>query len=167
MDNEFLINCSNNNEILNDILKKLENFINNANDKNSIDLNISQIKDIIEKLSEVIKDNNKNYDKINKYIKNLTKDINNQFKDLKQKNSKHISSETTSQTFEDGLYIGEIKNKLRDGKGVLHGNDGNKYEGEWKNDKKEGKGTIITIDGEKYEGDWKNNKKEGRGAATE
>ena len=64
-------------------------------------------------------------------------------------------------------YIGELKNGIKDGKGILFFNKNNKkerkYEGDFKNDKKEGKGIYYWNDGHKYEGDWKNNKRGGKG----
>ena len=60
-------------------------------------------------------------------------------------------------------YEGDFKNDKPDGKGILFWVDGSRYEGEWKNDKKEGKGKIIYSNGAWYEGDWKNGKREGQG----
>ena len=60
-------------------------------------------------------------------------------------------------------YEGDFKNNLRDGKGKIYWNDGERYEGDWKNDKWEGKGIYYWNDGRKYDGDWNNNKKEGKG----
>ena len=62
-----------------------------------------------------------------------------------------------------GKYIGEFKNDLRDGKGIVYYNSGSRYEGDWKNNKMEGKGIYYYNDGNRYEGDWKNDKKEGKG----
>jgi len=60
-------------------------------------------------------------------------------------------------------YIGEIKNNLKDGKGVLIFNNDSIYEGDFKDNKREGKGILYYNDGDRYEGDWKNNIKEGKG----
>ena len=65
-------------------------------------------------------------------------------------------------------YIGEIKNKLMEGKGILYYNKDNinnykRYEGEFKNGKKEGKGIIYYKNGDKYVGDWKDDLREGKG----
>ena len=51
---------------------------------------------------------------------------------------------------------------MKEGKGVLIYNNGDKYEGEWKKDKKEGEGVFIDRNG-KYEGEYKNDMKEGKG----
>ena len=66
------------------------------------------------------------------------------------------------------IYIGEIKNKLMEGKGILYYNKDNinnykRYEGEFKNGKKEGKGIIYYKNGDKYIGDWKDDLREGKG----
>ena len=63
----------------------------------------------------------------------------------------------------NGTYVGEFKNGLREGKGVIYGDNGDRYEGEYKNDLKEGKGIYYFSDGAKYEGDFKNDKPNGKG----
>ena len=88
-----------------------------------------------------------------------------------------------------GIYEGEIKNGIYEGKdrfyhilGIFY--DGEfkngkmwgqrycknsnmtgkwEYEGEWENDKRSGKGNWKTFDGETYFGTWKDDKKEGKG----
>ena len=66
--------------------------------------------------------------------------------------------------FNDGdIYLGEIKNNLREGYGINYYNDGDKYEGEWKNNNREGYGIYYYNNGTKYEGEWKNNNMEGYG----
>ena len=61
----------------------------------------------------------------------------------------------------DGIYIGEMvhfremfryDSPIKEGKGILFYNNGNKYEGDFKNDKKEGKGIMYFNNGNKYEG---------------
>ena len=102
-------------------------------------------------------------------------------------NIAHIKNQET--TFFDGKYIGQIVNGLRQGKGTMYYNNGDKYEGEWKDDKKykgihyfneepfkgdkydgffindkfEGEGIYYWNDGDKYEGNWKNGKRDGKG----
>ena len=65
-------------------------------------------------------------------------------------------------------YIGEMKNGLKDGKGILYYDKDDekkrkKYKGDFKNDKIEGKGIFYWNDGNRYEGDFKNGKREGNG----
>ena len=60
-------------------------------------------------------------------------------------------------------YEGEFKNDKKDGKGIMYWNNGDRYEGEYKNDKIEGKGIMHYNDGNRYEGEFKNDKKEGKG----
>lgn len=59
-------------------------------------------------------------------------------------------------------YSGEMKNNLRDGKGILTRANGDTFEGLWANDLKHGKG-ILTLTSRKYvqEGEWKNNRPDG------
>ena len=66
-------------------------------------------------------------------------------------------------TYEYGKYIGEFKNDLREGKGIIYYNDGDRYEGEFKNDLRDGKGNYYFNDGSRYEGDWKIDLREGKG----
>ena len=53
------------------------------------------------------------------------------------------------------IYVGEVKDGERHGRGTLTLPDGEKYEGEFKGGKKDGRGTLTYPDGEKYEGEWK------------
>ncbi len=53
------------------------------------------------------------------------------------------------------IYVGEVKDGERHGRGTLTLPDGEKYEGEFKDGKKDGRGTLTYPDGEKYEGEWK------------
>ena len=64
---------------------------------------------------------------------------------------------------DNGRYEGEVKNGLREGKGIYYHNNGDRYEGDWRNGKQEGKGIYYYNSGSRYEGDWRNGKKEGKG----
>jgi len=64
---------------------------------------------------------------------------------------------------DNGRYEGEVKNGLREGKGIYYHNNGGRYEGDWKNDKREGKGIEYYNNGDRYEGDFKNDNIEGKG----
>ena len=60
-------------------------------------------------------------------------------------------------------YIGENKNKIKEGYGIMYYSNGNRYEGEWKNDKKDGYGIYYLSNGNKYEGEFKSDKLDGNG----
>ena len=78
--------------------------------------------------------------------------------------------------------MGEVKNGIPNGIGILtysfgekyegnwgwfkNPNDGRKYMGEHKGGKRDGQGTMTTLDGTKYVGGWKNSKKNGQGTYT-
>ena len=84
MDNNFILNnkiYSNNNNILFEILNKLENIIKDINN----DIIINRIKDIIIIIiiNKLINDNKKNIELIRKDIQDLHNYINNNFKELK------------------------------------------------------------------------------------
>ena len=69
--------------------------------------------------------------------------------------------------YPDGsVYVGEVKDGKRHGRGTFTNPDGRKYEGEWKDGEYHGRGTMTLPDGEKYEGEWKDGKRNGRGTET-
>ena len=53
------------------------------------------------------------------------------------------------------IYVGEVKDGERHGKGTLTLPDGEKYEGEFKDGKYNGTGILTLADGEKYEGEFR------------
>ena len=57
------------------------------------------------------------------------------------------------------IYVGEYKNNLKDGEGVMNYNNGDFYIGKYKNDKREGKGSFFYKEKkDKFEGEWQNDK---------
>ena len=60
-------------------------------------------------------------------------------------------------------YIGEWKDNLITGKGILYYKDRSKYQGDFFENKIKGYGKIIWEDGEYYIGEWKNGLKHGKG----
>ena len=67
--------------------------------------------------------------------------------------------------FHDGrYYIGQFKDNLRNGKGILYNKNGNiLYEGEYVNGNREGKGKLIFEDDAYYIGQFKDNLQNGKG----
>ena len=65
--------------------------------------------------------------------------------------------------YEDGTYIGEFNQDLKEGRGRFEYKNGDIYTGEWKNDQMEGKGVYTFNNGNIYEGEFKNNKQNGKG----
>ena len=134
--------------IYNDILNNYENknrnyeLIKSINEINNINI----IKDI----KEINNDENIN-DKCCNILNIYNKMINNKINEKKEK------------IYKNGKYIGSLKNGLREGKGIMYYNNGNRYEGNFKNDKMEGKGIYYFNNGNRYEGDFKNDKAEGKG----
>ena len=63
-------------------------------------------------------------------------------------------------------YVGEYKDGLYHGQGILTFPDGEKYVGEFKDDKRDGQGTYTYSDGEKYVGEFKDGKRDGQGTYT-
>jgi hypothetical protein len=62
-----------------------------------------------------------------------------------------------------GMYIGELKNDKKDGRGKMIFSGGDIYEGEWVNDKQHGRGKMIWANGASYIGFFDNNEKSGIG----
>jgi hypothetical protein len=58
------------------------------------------------------------------------------------------------------IYIGHFINNKYEGKGSYYGN-GKKYVGDWRNGIKDGIGILVYSSNEKYEGHWQNNNKHG------
>jgi len=66
--------------------------------------------------------------------------------------------------FENGVvYMGQMKNEMREGLGIQVWPDGSRYEGIWLNNKANKKGRLIYSDGDFNFGDWKDDKKFGKG----
>lgn len=71
-------------------------------------------------------------------------------------------------TLGDGSkYVGDYKNRMPHGSGVLHDKDGTKYEGQFREGKLNGSGTMTLPNGTVYIGDFTNGKIHGPGTMTE
>lgn len=60
-------------------------------------------------------------------------------------------------------YVGRVKDKMANGRGVALLSSGSRYEGEWKNNLRHGEGTFYWPDGEYYTGEYKSDKRHGLG----
>jgi len=70
-------------------------------------------------------------------------------------------------TYSNGdRYVGEYKNRQRNGQGSLTLSSGSKYVGGWKDNKRNGQGTETGTDGGKYVGEFKDDKYHGHGTLT-
>ena len=142
---------SNNNNILLSIINELQQIMNYSNDN----IMIKRISDIIIKMNFIINDNKKNTELIIKHINNLQNQMIQNFNKLQNNNKQEIK-------YNDGKYIGQVINGIREGKGIFYWNDGDRYEGEWKNDKREGKGIYYYNNGNRRMGDYHDNKQIGK-----
>lgn len=68
-------------------------------------------------------------------------------------------------------YVGEWAGNRKEGYGVMHYKNGDKYEGHWCRDQRSGQGTLWKLTGSKaekyrrvYTGDWDCNKVSGQGS---
>ena len=136
---------SNNNNILFDGINKLETIVTDLNNNRQINIIIKEIHNIIKTMNNVINENRKNNAQIREDINKLNNDI---------INNNNIIKKT--KLYKNGKYIGETKNDLREGKGIMYYNNGERYEGDYKNEKREGKGIFYNDNGDRYEGKWKN-----------
>ena len=55
-----------------------------------------------------------------------------------------------------GTYIGDFKNGMKHGKGIIYYYNGDKFEGEFRDGKKNGKGAFTYSSGETSSGKWQN-----------
>ena len=109
-ENSFMINnkiYSNNNNILINIVKELENISNNLYYNTKLNKIIEQIRNIIILINKVINDNKNNINLIRNDIYNLQKII------INNNNNNYING---TKIDINGKYIGQLKNNLRDGK---------------------------------------------------
>jgi len=60
-------------------------------------------------------------------------------------------------------YVGQMKNKLRQGQGAYYYADGRIYNGTWENDKQSGEGVMNYPNGNSYRGNWLNGQRHGKG----
>ena len=142
---------SNNNNIMLEIIKELNQLRNYSQDN----LIISKLGNIINKINYIINENKKNLELIRNDISSL-----NQKFDKLNINNNIINKEIK---YDNGRYVGQVVNGLKEGKGIFYWNDGDKYEGDWRNNKIEGKGIYYYKSGNRYEGDWRNDNREGKG----
>jgi len=137
------------NNILTYIIEQLENIIGGNKNVEEIKHNLS---DIVIMMNRIINENKKNLELINSEITKL------------RAKTYNISSDKNKKIeFENGVFIGNVINSKKEGKGIFYYNNGSRYEGDWKNDIKEGKGIFYYNNGDRYEGDWKNGIIEGKG----
>ena len=69
--------------------------------------------------------------------------------------------------WEGNSYIGEFKNNIPHGKGILKLANGDFFTGDWKNGQVNGYGEVIYSNGARYVGEFKNHKFHGKGTFTE
>ena len=185
---DYYIKCINN--ILNNIENSFDQLIKKSNNKiEEIKIKYNNINNLKEKINnffsnldrnnyneiknyEEIK-NSFNFNNINKLNFNIEYELENleKIKEMNYKISKSCNDiidkcyifNETKKNFRNKLYIGHIKNNLKESFGILYIKNSGKYKGEFKNDKMDGHGIYYFKDGSKYEGEFKNDHKEGKG----
>ncbi|MGZ5244704.1 MAG: hypothetical protein ACXWDO_08235 [Bacteroidia bacterium] len=65
--------------------------------------------------------------------------------------------------YNNGKYMGNFRNSLKDGFGVYTWDIGDTYSGNWYNDRMSGMGTYTFSNGDRYIGEFTNGKKQGKG----
>ena len=146
-DNLFNLNnkiYSNNNNILLEIIKELNQIKSDSNEN----LTIQRLGNIINKMNYIINENKKNVQLIRNDISSLYNKMNKRFDELNINNN-IINKEIK---YDNGRYVGQVVNGLREGKGIYYFNNGNRYEGDYRNGKREGKGIFYWNSGSRYEG---------------
>ena len=102
----------NNNMLFIEIIKQLENVVNDLSGKKNSYLSnqIKQLKNIITILNKLIDETKKNQNEIMKRIQKLHDDMKSNF------NKSSISYNFQKKTYTNGKYLGELRNGLRHGK---------------------------------------------------
>ena len=128
--------------------------MNNSKDN----LIIKTLGNIINKMNYIINENKKNLELIRNDIKQIYSQINKKFDELKINNT--INNKELK--YDNGRYIGQVVNGLKEGKGIEYYNSGNRYEGDFRNDKREGNGIYYYNNGEREMGDYCNDEQIGK-----
>ena len=128
---------SNNNNLLLEIINDLNQVINNSKE----DLSIKILGNVINKINYIINENKKNLQLLRNDISSLCNQINKRFDKLEINNK--INNQELK--FSNGKYIGEVVNGIKEGKGIIYWNNGDRYEGEWRNDRMDGKGIYYFL----------------------
>jgi clan AA aspartic protease (TIGR02281 family) len=76
------------------------------------------------------------------------------------------AGQTTIRYSDGGVYVGQVRNGLRDGQGTYVWADGRRYTGSFKDGFSDGRGIYTLPNGEKYEGDYAANRRTGQGTYT-
>ena len=136
------------------------NQIANSSHEN---LTIKRISDVIIKMNFIINENKKTRE----LIMNQFTLLQNQISKLSQNLKINNINDRQELKFGIGRYVGQVVNGLKEGKGTVYFNDGDRYEGDFRNDKYEGKGIYYynrePFKGERFEGDFRNGIAEGKG----
>jgi len=158
----FILNnqtYSNNNNILLGIINELQQISNSSHEN----LTIKRISDVIIKMNFIINENKKTRE----LIMNQFTLLQNQISKLSQNLKINNINDRQELKFGIGRYVGQVVNGLREGKGTVYFNDGDRYEGDFRNDKYEGKGIYYynrePFKGDRFEGDFRNGIAEGKG----
>ena len=150
---------SSNNNLLLSIINDLQQVINNTHDN----LIIKRIGDIIIKMNFAINENKKNYQSIMQQFSLMQQQfslmqqqlsqINQNVKNININiiNNQELNDKETLEN-EEGFYIDDIIYDIRDGKGIMYYNNGDRYEGDFRNDKKDGKGIYYYNNGDRSMG---------------
>lgn len=72
----------------------------------------------------------------------------------------------TEKRYKDAIYLGTMRNDMRDGKGIMKYANGRQYEGEWIQDNREGKGFERYPNRNTYFGQFKYGRAHGKGVYT-
>ena len=114
---------SDNNSILFNIIKQLEEIVNDLYNNKKIDLIINQIKNIIILTNKIINDNKNSIDLIRKDIDKMVHKFENIENNISNNNNfKNLNISTV--TYKDGKYCGQLVNGRKEGKGIYCWNDG-------------------------------------------
>ena len=103
----------------------------------------------------------KNSELIINHISSLENRINQRFDQLYINNNNQLNNQVIN--YNNGKYVGQIINGLKEEKGVYYYTNGDRYEYDYRSNNIEGKGVYYFNNGDIYKGDFKCGSKDGKG----
>jgi hypothetical protein len=128
--------------------------VNNDDDNRFVSDDVNGDNDQFMNMNDDFQIMKKNMNDGDNQIKNMNinmKNNNNQIKNMNMKNNSQI----VEKIYENGRkYIGQFKNGIREGYGIMFFPDGGRYEGNWENGLAHGKGIEYYKNGDRFEGEY-------------
>ena len=131
---------SNNNNLLLGIINELHQISNSSHEN----LTIKRISDVIIKMNFIINENKKTRELIINHFTKLENQIQQLSLNLKINNMNNHQELKGEKNGIKWRYVGQVVNGLREGKGILYGDNGERYEGDYRNDKRRKRNLLFS-----------------------